>query len=42
MSFIDEYSKQALPDALKATVRFRCKVDDDVSRTANSLDSYME
>ncbi|KAF2993358.1 hypothetical protein E8E13_001642 [Curvularia kusanoi] len=42
MSFIDGYSKEALADALKATIRFRCKVDDDALKAANSLDSYLE
>jgi hypothetical protein len=42
MSFIDGYSKEALADALKATIRFRCKVNDDALKAANLLDSYLE
>jgi hypothetical protein len=42
MSFIDGYPREALADALKATITFRCKVDEDALKAAKSLDSYLE
>ncbi|KAL5371983.1 hypothetical protein PMIN06_012600 [Paraphaeosphaeria minitans] len=42
MTFIDGYSKEALADAMKATVRLRCKVEVDAKQNAKSLDSYLE
>ena len=42
MTFIDGYPKEALADAIKATVRLRCKVENDIQKSTKSLDSYLE
>ncbi|KAH6612353.1 hypothetical protein C7974DRAFT_405413 [Boeremia exigua] len=43
MSFIDGYPKEALADALKATLRLRCKLEEDTQNgtKSNYLENYL-